>query len=78
MLILYVGSYMSANALARLLFVHYDRSIAIFIFSSSLADSSSLHSAGWEQLGGLLYTNTLLMCMTTVRLTVPIEISVIA
>lgn len=44
--------------------------------SSSHADSSSLHSSDWEQLGGSHVTETL-MCMSRERLTLPIESSVI-
>lgn len=44
--------------------------------SSSHADSCSLHSSDWEQLGGSHVTKTLI-CSSRARLTLPIESSVI-
>lgn len=68
---------MSAVNLARLLLCSMTDLQPYSFSSSSLADSSCLHSSGWEQLGGLHVANTLLMCMSRARLTLPIEISVI-
>lgn len=67
---------MSAVNLARLLSCCMTDLQPYSFSSSSHADSSSLHSSGWEQLGGSHVANTLLMCMCRARLTLPIEISV--
>lgn len=67
---------MSAASLARLLSFSVTDLQPYSFSSSSHADSSSLHSSGWEQLGGSHVANTLLMCMCRARLTLPMEISV--
>lgn len=53
---------MSAVYLARLLSCSVTDPQPYSFSSSTHADSSSLHSSGWEQLGGSHVPNTLLMC----------------
>lgn len=68
---------MSAVYLARLLSCSVTDPQPYSFSSSTHADSSSLHSSGWEQLGGSHVPNTLLMCTSRAKLTLPMEISVI-